>query len=71
MNRANHEENFEEQPEELGLTPLQIAAILIAVGLLFWGTYHLFKSSTGTASIGQANAASRLSASELASLLNT
>jgi hypothetical protein len=72
MNQVNNpSENFDQQQEESELTPLQVLGILIAIGLLCAGIYHLFKSSQNAGNIAPPNISSRLSASELIDMLNT
>jgi hypothetical protein len=72
MNQDFDYTEIPQEPEQFELSSSQAIAILIAVGLFCWGAYRLFQS-TGTPSsvIPPPIPSSKLSASEIASLLAT
>lgn len=65
-------EQFNLEAQETGLTPLQILAILIGIGLLVGLAYTVLTSSGSSAvkAVGTSSAAS-LTASEIAAMLST
>lgn len=72
MNQFNYPyENTHELQESEKLSPLQVAGIFVAVGLLCAGLYQLLKSPQKTGSISSSSVSSGLSASEIMTMLDT